>query len=164
MALKESLNVLSRTEAKTDKDPKGGMHGESSIVMKDGTVVKGESGSQAFINSDNELQANETLPDLPAGSEASDVETTIHSHVTGTKVENGQVYSHDATKPSDTDLQTFATYSTNIIVGPLGKASATNTNGTTSVHKPNTGIAIFKGASTGPLTLSKKAVERILKQ
>jgi len=164
VALTESLDVIKRTEAKTTADPSGGLHGESSIVMKDGTVVKGTSGAAAFVNSNNELEANEKLPALPAGKTPADAETTIHSHVTGTMLQNGQVYSHDATKPSNVDLPTFSQYGTNIIVGPLGQATATQTNGNTNVSQPGNGISIYRGGSATPsLTLTIKAVQRILK-
>ncbi|MFM7857316.1 MAG: RHS repeat-associated core domain-containing protein [Flammeovirgaceae bacterium] len=163
-ALGEALNVLGRTEAKTANDPQGGMHGESSIVTTDGNVVQGASGQSAFVNSNNELQADETLPGVPTGKS---VEATIHSHVTGTKVENGQIYSHDATKPSDTDQRTFSNYGTNIIVGPLGQATATNTNGTISVSQPGNGVAIYRnssatGSSSPQVILTEKAVRRII--
>lgn len=163
-ALGESLNVLKRTEAKTTADPNGGMHGESSIVMKDGTILQGESGAAAFVNANNELEANEKLPALPAGTTPADAETTIHSHVTGTKLENGQIYSHDATKPSNRDVRTFSQYGTNIIVGPLGQATATSSNGSTNINQPSSGVVIYNGGSTTPqITLSIKAVQRILK-
>ncbi|PHS04932.1 MAG: hypothetical protein COA88_13040 [Kordia sp.] len=162
-ALAESLNVLQRTESSTAKDSSGGLHGESSIVMKDGTVVRGESGDAAYINSNNELQADESLPAIPSGSSESDVEATIHAHVTGTKLENNQVYSHDGTKPSDVDSGTFAKFGTNIIVGPTGQASATNTNGNISISQPGNGVSIFKGNSATPsVTLKTRAVQKIL--
>lgn len=165
VALTESLDVIKRTEAKTTADPSGGLHGESSIVMKNGTVLKGASGAAAFVNSNNELQADERLPALPAGKTPADVETTIHSHVTGTVLQNGQIYSHDATKPSNVDLPTFSQYGTNIIVGPLGQATATQINGNTNVNQPGKGIAIYRGGSATPsLTLTIKAVQRILKK
>jgi hypothetical protein len=163
-ALTESLDVINRTEQRTTSDTKGGLHGESSIVMKDGTVIQGTSGAKAFINSNNELVANETLPGLPSGKTANDVETTIHLHVTGTIVQNNQVYSHDATVPSNTDLDTFSNYRTNIIVGPLGQATGTSTNGVVSVSQPSSGVVIYKGASSTPqLILKERAVKRILK-
>jgi RHS repeat-associated protein len=163
-ALTESLDVLQRTQAPTSSDPKGGLHGESSMVYNNGIPVSGESGAAAFVNSNNELQADEKLPDLLIGRTPANVETTIHSHVTGTIVQNGQVYSHDATKPSNTDVGTFSQYATNIIVGPLGQTTATQTSGGgINLSKPTLGIAIYKGASTTPqVTLSVKAVQRIL--
>ena len=163
--LQESLDVIKRTEAKTTADPSGGLHGESSTVMKDGTVLKGESGAAAFINSNNELEADEKLPALPAGKTAADAEATIHSHVTGTILKNGQIYSHDATKPSNVDVPTFGQYGINIIVGPLGQASATQNNGNTIVSQPGNGVVIYLGGSATPaLRLTVKAVQKILKE
>ncbi|PVD49282.1 hypothetical protein DC498_25820 [Terrimonas sp.] len=169
VALTESLDVLKRTEGKTATDRNGGLHGESSLVMKDGVLKDGKvwknaPGAPAFVNSNNELQANENLAP-PLGKTPADVEVTIHSHVTGTIVQNGQIYSHDATQPSNTDLGTFKQYQTNIIVGPLGQATATqNSTGGVTVNRPSTGIAVYKGASTTPsIILTKRAVERILR-
>ncbi|ANH81955.1 hypothetical protein A8C56_14140 [Niabella ginsenosidivorans] len=165
VALNESLDVIKRTEAKTTADPQGGLHGESSIVMKDGTVLRGDSGPAAFVNSNNELQADEKLSDLPSGKTPADAETTIHSHVTGTVLQNGQIYSHDATKPSNVGLPTFSQYGTNIIVGPRGQASATQTNGSTNISQPGNGVIIYKGGTTTPyLVLPVRTVERILRR
>ncbi|RFM29176.1 RHS repeat-associated core domain-containing protein [Deminuibacter soli] len=164
-ALKESLNIIGRTQSKTANDPSGGLHGESSIVMNNGNVLQGASGKAAFINSNNELQADETLPNLPSGSTPADAETTIHSHVTGTILQNGQIYSHDALQPSNTDGGTFKQYGTNIIVGPLGQATATSsTTGGVSINQPGNGVVIYKGGATTPtVTLTIKAVQQILK-
>jgi RHS repeat-associated protein len=162
-ALSESLNVLTRTKAPNSSDTKGGLHGESSIVMNDGTVLRGPSGSKATIDSNNMLVANETLPKLPSGTTTSDVEVTIHSHVTGIILQNGQIYSHDATQPSNTDIGTFGQYSTNIIVGPIGQASANISNGNIQINQPPNGIAIYSGNSTTPrIVLKVKAVKRII--
>jgi RHS repeat-associated protein len=163
-ALSESLNVLERTEASTEKDPEGGLHGESSLVMNDGTVVRGESGDKGYIDNDNNLVAKETLPNVPAGSTSSNVEVTIHSHLTGTILEIGNIYSHDATSPSRPDLSTLQNYNTNIIVGPLGSAKAFTSNGRTTISQPSNGIAIFnRGARYPKLKLTSNAVRKILR-
>ncbi|WP_353151759.1 RHS repeat-associated core domain-containing protein [Flavobacterium sp.] len=168
VALKASLDALKRTEAKTEKDPLGGLHGESSLVFKDGTVVNGQSGDKAYIDNNNQLTANETLPNLPEGKTISDIEATIHSHVTGTIVQNNQVYSHNAEKPSNRDVRTFGAnraygLNVNIIVGPLGQATGqSQADGTVRISQPGSGVSIYQGNSTTPLSLSKKAVERII--
>jgi RHS repeat-associated protein len=166
IALNESLNILKRTGAKTEKDPQGGLHGESSLVMKDGTVIKGESGDAAFINSKNELMADEKLPKLPPGKGPLDVEVSIHSHVTGSMERDGQIYSHHIKNPSDIDMSTFKQYGNfgmHIIVGPLEQATAKQRNGSLDVSQGSNGIAVYRGNSTTPsLTLTIKAIEKIL--
>lgn len=165
-ALSESLNVLDRTKARAGADQEGGMHGESSIVMNDGTVLRGEPSAPAHINANNELEANEVLPPLPAGRTLDDVETTIHSHVTGTIVQNEQVYSHTTEIPSRTDLGTFRQYGNNIIVGPIGQATGTNRNGIITVNGGRkNGISIYRQNNARPtLTLTANAVQKILER
>ena len=164
-ALKESINVLDRTEGKTSKDSKGGLHGESSIVLKSGSVLRGESGDATRINSNNEIQTDETLPSLPLNMKDSDVETTIHSHVTGSIVKNGQVYGQNAKSPSDNDSADFSSNrGTNIIVGRLGPTSASRSNGNNTVSQPTTGVVVYRnGSSTPSVTLKRKTVEKIIK-
>jgi RHS repeat-associated protein len=167
-SLKESLNVLDRTRATTDKDPTGGLHGESSLVMGDGTVVRGASGDKAFVNSKNELQANEILPNVPAGYSAGNVDAAIHSHVTGYFEQNNQIYSHTATTPSDADNATLSKYSTNIIVGPLSQVkqvpSLSSSPSVPAFSHPPAGIVIYGvGASTPHIILTESAIRRILK-
>lgn len=62
-------------------------------------------------------------------------------------------------------MGTFAQYRLNIIVGPLGLASAiTNTTtGVTNVSQHGNGIAIYKGSNAAPsIKLTKRAIEKIL--
>jgi RHS repeat-associated protein len=160
-ALSESLNVLDRTVKN------GGKKEESSLVMKDGSVVQGQQGPEVQYGKD--AVATSSLPSLPAGATTSDVEASIHSHPTKAEVVGTQVFNGDATVPGPSDPTTFAQFGTNIIVGPLGPTSATSGinsstgKSETRVNAPQNGISIYKGASTTPLTLTKRAVERILK-
>jgi RHS repeat-associated protein len=159
-ALSESLNVLERTVNN------GGKKEESSLVMNDGTIVQGKQGTEAEYGKDE--IAGASLPNVPTGKTDADVEVSIHSHPTKAEVIGDKVYAGDATVPGPKDPSTFARFGTNIIVGPLGQASGRyQTNNITGLQsivpstKPN-GISIYKGSTTTPLNLTKKAVERIL--
>ena len=159
--LKESLSVLDRTVSN------GGKKEESSIVMKDGSVLRGVQGPEVQYGKD--AYASATLPDLPKGKTTADAEASIHSHPTKTEVVGEKVYSGNAQEPSATDTTTFAQYGTNVIVGPQGYStgqSGINTSTgkmeTTTNANPN-GISIYSGANTTPsVNLTKKAVEKIL--
>ncbi|MGD1839900.1 MAG: hypothetical protein ACFB0B_03255 [Thermonemataceae bacterium] len=118
VVLRESLHVLKRTESKTALDRKGGLHGESAVVMKSGQVIRGISGPAAYVK-DGSLYANEVLPPLPAGSNSKDVEATIHYHVTGSIVKNDFIYSPNIILPSATDSSTFSKFDFNVIVGAV---------------------------------------------
>ena len=164
-ALTESLNVLDRTNARTPADREGGLHGEASLVFIDGTVISNTGLSKASINSNDELEANESLPNLPQGRTLADVEVSIHSHITGSIVQDNKVYSGDATKKSDIDGTTFRQFNTNIIVGPLGETTATKDGNRVHVDSPPSGIAIYRGTNDKPaVTLTVGAVRKILRQ
>ena len=163
--LQESLNVIERTEKN------GGLSEESSLVMNDNSVVTGQTGSPVDLAKDS--FAGTSLPNIPNGKTTTDVKATIHSHVIGCEVVNGEIKSMSATEPSvgaNKDTGTFAQYKTNIIVGRLGKTTADLSqqsvfNKTVSTNKPNLGISVFRGDSTTPAySLTKRAVEKILKQ
>lgn len=160
-ALKESLNVLKRT---TDN---GGKKEESSLVMKEGTIVQGKQGPEAEYGKAETASAS--LPNVPTGKTDADVEASIHSHPTKAEVIGEKVYSGDATVPGPNDPATFVRFGTNIIVGPLGKASGSyQTNSVTGQQsivpsaKPN-GVVIYNNSYAQPLQLSQKAVEKIIK-
>ncbi|HFG0566834.1 TPA: hypothetical protein ACGFUW_002624, partial [Flavobacterium psychrophilum] len=161
-ALQESLNVL-------DRHVKGGgLQEESSIVMKNGTVIQGQTGPVPTIVNGVQI-APSTLPTLPAGTTTADVETTIHAHPTTVQQVGNQIFPQSASVPSTGvggDQTTFAQYGTNIIVGPIGTVtSATaNPNGTVNVpYRPN-GASIYNGTSLTPkVELEKKAIENIIK-
>jgi RHS repeat-associated protein len=163
-ALNESLDVLDRTVKN------GGKSEETSLVMNDGLIIRGEKGPEAQY--DKEDFASATLPNLPEGKTPADVEVTIHSHLTHAEVVDGKVIAGNATIPTtgeNGDLPTFGQYKTNIIVGPLGQATATqgisSSTGKmeTIVNSAPLGISIYSGSNPKPvLDLSKKAVERIL--
>ncbi len=78
-AMEESLNLLDRTQAN------GGLREESSIVMKDGTVVRGETGELPKIVDGVQI-AETPVPSLPDGSTDDNVKAIIHSHPTTTQV------------------------------------------------------------------------------
>ncbi|MEM9983166.1 MAG: hypothetical protein AAF734_11775, partial [Bacteroidota bacterium] len=125
VSLQTSLEVLRRTEAPTADDPDGGLHGESALVFNDGTVVFGQPGARGVITPDNDFHTREDLPNLPAGMTADDIEVNIHSHSTGTIIQNNQVFGGNARIPSNTDLQNPTFMSTeSIIVGRFGNPQA----------------------------------------
>jgi RHS repeat-associated protein len=164
--LKESLNVLDRTTNASPEDPGGGLHGEASLVMKDGSVMIGKRSEKATIDAQGNFVAEERQT-LPLMGKVENVDASIHSHVTGAIVSNGVVYSHDATKPSSEDAVNFKQYpnATNIIVGPLSQATGTmGSDGKVNVSRPAFGVVLYKGNTTTPsLILTQKAVERIIK-
>ena len=163
--LKESLNVIKRTDAKTDKDQTGGLHGESSLVMKSGAVIQGQSGDKATINSIGNLESDESLPAIPAGNTQADVDATIHAHVDATEVVGDKIYFGNALEPSILDKQDLNESGTNIITGPLGPSSGFKPKDLDHVipKQPSIGIAIFQGSLAKPAaTLTVKAIDRIL--
>jgi RHS repeat-associated protein len=159
--LKESLNVLDR------HIKGGGLKEESSIVMKDGTVLKGQTGPVPTIVN-NVQTAPSTLPALPAGTTPADAEATIHAHPTTVQQVGSTIYPQSASTPSTgagSDGPTFQQYSTNVIVGPIGTiTSATaNPNGSfTTPYRPN-GAVIYDSNSVPKVSLEKSAIENILK-
>lgn len=100
VVLKECINVLDRTIAN------GGLREESSIIMNNGSVIQGQTGSMPIIEN-GEQTANASLPNLPKESTSSDVEATIHSHPTTVQEYEGRVYPQSASRPSPTDKNTF---------------------------------------------------------
>ncbi|WP_207515623.1 DUF6443 domain-containing protein [Longitalea luteola] len=160
-ALREALDVIRRTEAN------GGLKEESSLVMKDGTVVRGVTGPEPEIV-DGVQTAESSLPKLPEGKGVADVETTIHSHPITVKIVDGKAYPQSANLPSNVDRPTFAQYGTNIIVGPLGQVEAANvirgTDGSISVPNRPVGIVGYYYGVTPSFELTRKAVTRIINQ
>ena len=162
-ALKESLNVLDRTIKN------GGLQEETSLVMKDGTVIQGQTGPVPTIVN-NVQTAPSTLPNLPAGTTTADVETTIHSHPTTVQQVGNTIYPQSASTPSTgpgTDQTTFQQFGTNIIVGPLGTVNPNNVtanpNGTLNIPSRPNGAAIYDSNSNLKVELERKAIENILK-
>lgn len=162
--LAESLDVISRSKKQTANDTEGGLHGESSIVMKSGEIVKGESGKKALIADQNSL-ANETLPNLPDGATPNDVEATIHAHLTGVEIVDGLLYAHNALQPGPKDPSTFSQYGTNIITGYLGESSfaKSQADGKITPVTPSVGIAVFDKNANLQYTLTKEAIKLFLK-
>ena len=159
VTLKESLNVLDRTIAN------GGLMEESSIVMKDGTVIQGQTGSMPTVV--NGVQtATTSLPNLPAGTTPADAEATIHSHPTTVQQVGNQIFPQSASIPSATDRGTFSQYNTNIIVGPLGtvKTATINPDGTLNFPNRPNGAVIYNRNTTLQVELTRKAIQNILKK
>lgn len=116
VALRESINVLDRTITN------GGLKEEASIVLKDGTIVRGQTGPVPTIVNNIQI-APSSLPNLPEGRTKTDVEASIHSHPVTVQQVGNMIYPQSASSPSTgpgSDQQTFWQYQTNIIVGPLG--------------------------------------------
>jgi RHS repeat-associated protein len=164
-ALKESLNVLDRTVKN------GGYKEETSLVMKSGTVVQGQTGPMPTIVK-NIATAPSNLPNLPAGTTISDVEASIHSHPTKVQQVGNTIYPQSASIPSTgtvgTDQQAFPQFQTNIIVGPIGTVNPNNVtanpNGSLNIPSRTNGVSIYNNSSLKPqVELSKKAVQNILK-
>lgn len=153
--LEESLDVLKRTE------DNGGTRGESSLVMKGGTVLRGETGDEPVYEEGAQI-AKEKLPSIPDGKTVDDVEATIHSHLTKTLVVDGVAYPQTASTTISTDRRTFHDYKTNIIVGRLGTLKSYDER--IGDNRP-TGLAIYysSGVGTPALELTKAAVEKIIK-
>lgn len=151
--LDESLMVLSRAVAN------GGLREESSLVMYDGTVVYGKKGTIPRIVNREQVAESE-VPALPKGSFDSDVLALIHFHPTTVQVADGLAFSHSALDPSEVDRNAFKRFDTNIIVGSLGQASINRVSGT--INQKTLGIAVFNKYGYLKVSLSKKALEKII--
>ena len=137
----------------------GGTREEASIVKKDGTVIRGEAGSDKTTTMNGVTVATTQITN-PGG----DGNTLIHSHETAvTKTENGSYLMHNARQPGPADPATFKGYDLNVIVGPLGEANIRKDNsGTDIVSKPGTGAVFFNSDSQQILKLSQKAMKKIV--
>jgi hypothetical protein len=159
-ALRESLEILKRSEAID------GFKEQSSIVMKNDSVIRGTVGEKAHIVNDVHV-AECILPPLPGGKTRDDVETTIHPHPTSITYQLEDLYPHSAIKPSNVDRATFAYFSTNIIVGPLEELrmmmpSRINGGKAKPMDRP-IGIAVYYHNGEKPsVVITVKAAERIL--
>jgi hypothetical protein len=160
-AIRESLEVLKRIEAR------GGLREQSSIVLKDDSVIRGEVGEKARIVGNVQI-ADCILPALPEGRSYDDVETTIHPHPTAVTVESGNWYPHSASTPSRIDRGTFARFTTNIIVGPLEEIRHIGTYSLYSTPKVpgrQMGIAVYYYNGSKPsVMITERAAERILRK
>ncbi|WP_373274993.1 hypothetical protein [Parapedobacter tibetensis] len=158
-ALSESLNVLNRTVAN------GGLREESSIVLGNGQVVRGQTGPMPVVSANGVQTANATLPSLPGGY--GQAEASIHSHPTTVQQVGSMIFPQSASLPSNTDQNTFSQFGTNIIVGPLGTiqpGSATiGTNGTLNIPNRPNGIAIYDRNTNPVIELRSRTVIRILR-
>jgi hypothetical protein len=160
-ALRESINVLDRHVAG------GGLREESSLVMRSGAVIQGQTGPTPTIVNNVQI-APSTLPNLPAGSTIADVEASIHAHPTTVQQVGNTIYPQSASTPStgaNADQTTFRQFGTNIIVGPLGTVTnaTANPNGTINVPSRDNGISIYNNSSITPqVELKKSAVQSII--
>jgi RHS repeat-associated protein len=175
--LKESLNILAKTRSKTAADPHGGLHGESSIVKKDGTILVGASSSRSVGDGKGGAVTTEIMPrNTPQKGDV-----LIHSHVTDMDAhltpegDRAFAFPYVATQPSSPlDYDAFKSYDTNVIVGPLapGSVSITPAHTDTNTGQP---VPARLNASNGPagavfynsqgaeqIRLSEKAIERIV--
>ena len=161
VTLKESLNVLGRTIAN------GGLREESSITMKNGLLLRGETGGLPTISDDGTQTASASLPSFPNGYGSA--EASIHSHPTKVQVtgegSNARIYPQSASNPSATDNNTFKQFNFNVIVGPLGQVSGASfdqsTNKLSIPNRPN-GIAIYNRYSAPIIELRKNVVQKII--
>ena len=174
--LKESQDVLARTRSKTSADPHGGLHGESSVVKNDGSIIRGPSSQRSTGDGNGGAVTTETVPRNTPGSG----DVLIHSHVTDvdagiTPDGNPVFFPYVATQPSTPlDYNTFKSYDTNIIVGALSPGSAsynpahldsqTGQPVPASVSSSNgpAGAVFYNSQGVEQLRLSEKAIEKIL--
>lgn len=161
VTLKESLNVLGRTIAN------GGLREESSITMKNGLLLRGETGGLPTISDDGTQTASAKLPSFPNGYTSA--EASIHSHPTTVQVigegANAQIYPQSASNPSATDNSTFKQFKFNVIVGPLGQISGASFDQSTnkvSIPSRSDGIAIYNRHSAPIIELRRNIVEKIM--
>ena len=180
-ALQASIDVFIDTEAPTELDDVGGLHGESAMVFKDGIVERGPSGEKGYLDEvKNTYMTHEELPDLPSNYSENDIEVIIHSHATNvvrqqrkTDVDKFSWCGGNALVPSSKDEENPRwKRHTNIIVGPLGifKEHKDPATGYTLYDKPtqaNNGIVIYKeGKQEKKIEnniLTIKVVNKILK-
>ncbi|MES2417943.1 MAG: RHS repeat-associated core domain-containing protein [Bacteroidota bacterium] len=157
-ALNTSLNVLDRTVAN------GGLKEESALVMKDGTTINGPQGGLPTI--ENGVQtATTSLPALPTGKTASDVEASIHSHPTKVQVQGDAVFPQSANLPSGQDKTTFSQFGTNIIVGPLGTVGQVTKNADGTFNIPNRANgAVIYNTGQAPIELKRGVIRKIVGQ
>jgi hypothetical protein len=163
--LKEALNVFNRSEKKTAEDRTGGLHGEASLVMKNGDVHQGLPGSLPEKDGD-EYKTKENLPPIPPGKSVSDVEATIHDHIAGILRVGDKFYSGDATLKSAADEQAFPQFQMNVIVGPDGPPTGKNDKdfGVIPFNRQNI-MLVFKGGASEPaVNVTLDTVKSILKQ
>jgi len=151
--LQESLNVLDRD------NQNGGTKEEISVVKGDGTVIKGEPGSDKSMVLENGDNVATAKIETPEGSD----NTLIHSHKTSVvKREDGAYILYDARQPGPEDPSTFKSYKLNVIVGPLGEAEIRTNAGNDVILKPNTGAVFYNSDTKVILELSKKAMQKIV--
>jgi RHS repeat-associated protein len=156
-ALGEAINVLDRTTGN------GGLHEESSLVMKDGSVVRGAKGGDISVVGDNTALSPTTFPNLPSGKGVGDVEASIHSHPTSLFTKDNTVYPFSATSPSAPDFSTFGQYNTNIIVGAITPYNQPQPGAIFTPSREN-GAALFRGSSAKPfITISESVLRKIIK-
>lgn len=163
--LKESLDVIKRTE------DNGGLCEESSLVMNDDSLIRGEKGEK--VDLDNNSYAGASLPNLPKGKSFADVKATIHSHIFRSKInaknDGINFMTTEASIGQGKDSVTFAQYQTNIIVGRIDVPSyrqEINSKGETiySISNAPLGITVYKnGGTTASYTITARALEKILK-
>jgi len=154
--LQESLNVLARGDAN------GGFREESSSISGDNVISKGLTGPLPTVDVNGVGTAPASIPTN------ANTHTTIHLHPAGIFEANGNAYPFNALTPTPgTDTVTFSGKGTNIIVGRLEVANATNItknpNGTYNDYRP-VGAAVFRGGntSTPAMVLTKQVMQNIL--
>jgi RHS repeat-associated protein len=158
-ALNEALEVIKRTRLN------GGLQEESSLVMKNGFVNHGPTGSLPSIDKNNVLTSNDNLPTILGNDKTTDVEVSIHSHLVLPYIAGNMFWWPSASTPSDTDMTTFKQFNRNIIVGNISVSNTYSVvNGSTFISPtPQFGIVIYDNQAKALLTLTENAVKNILK-
>ncbi|SUJ10968.1 Uncharacterised protein [Sphingobacterium spiritivorum] len=135
--------------------------------MKNGLVVRGQTGPSPTISVDGVQTASANLPSLPTGYGSA--EASIHSHPTTVQVvgkgATAQLYPQSASSPSTTDNTTFTQFKFKVIVGPLGPLKGALYNqakDTMTIPNRTNGLAIYDRNTNPIIELKKKIVENII--
>lgn len=153
-ALAEALDVLDRT------NKNGGNKEETSVINADGSIVKGETGSDKHkVVNGTEIASASVEYKKGAGK------TLIHSHLTAiVKLANGNDGAADARAPGPEDPGIFQDFSLNIIVGNLGMPSVRSDGlGNNTTLMPRQGAVFYNNKSETQLEMTTGSIENIIK-
>ncbi|MFZ2897044.1 MAG: RHS repeat-associated core domain-containing protein, partial [Saprospiraceae bacterium] len=151
-ALKESLDVITRTEKN------GGDREESSVISENRGVSRGETGEKA----QSRTIEGAHLPYVPGSNN-----TSIHSHPINGGIEGGKIVSYSAEIPGPGDPPIFQNYKQNIIVGRLGayEGEIDLSSGLIFItYTPPLGAAFFDRNSNHLGSVQREIMEKIVKK
>lgn len=153
IALKESLDVIARTESPNN----GGDKEESSVISENGEVFRGETGEKSQYGTIEGVD----LPYVPGNDN-----TSIHSHPINGEIKDGKIVSYSAEVPGPGDPSVFQDYKQNIIVGRLGAhGGEIDANGLIFItYKPPLGAAFFDRNSNHLGSVTRDVIKKIAKE